>query len=447
VAEWGWAELTGANSKLPKVIRSATEGPSGGSENENNPMKDSPLSEEMSIKQTSEVCAAFSSDAVASPTNSQSVDQPLQAEPSGLNTTDPEFRPADTVGLGIFGSLLSIFRPKEPKRLFSKKQVKIYKLSQTVSSSSSSKEMPSLKNSQPRTRVVRGDSLYEDGSLNAPPKTSVFESAGDLLRPPLPSIEYIIDPALRPNTIFHDRIYHPEDIPPHLVKRHTTIFASPQSLTFNFGSKTAQESSERVDRDSLSTDPPAKGMKVEEKIARAYHHNLCWRKILVRLEPDAHNNIIVRRMFANAYGWPVIKHLVDTHFRIAKSNEPFEENPDLAGMPSNSGAIEVVDQHLASFQSSTIELPERPIDGTGGHLPHSLGEGDFIYQGPAGTPGVGTDCGMTSLKCPSSPSGRSENSNLSKHDSSKWSDVYSSSDDHDFEDDDENRGHFDGIDY
>ena len=55
-------------------------------------------------------------------------------------------------------------------------------------------------------------------------------------------------------------------------------------------------------------------MKIEEKIARAYHKDLSWRKVLVRLEPDAHNNMIVRRMFANAYGWPVVKHMCDTHF-------------------------------------------------------------------------------------------------------------------------------------
>jgi len=55
-------------------------------------------------------------------------------------------------------------------------------------------------------------------------------------------------------------------------------------------------------------------MKIEEKIARAYHKDLSWRKVLVRLEPDAHNNMVVRRMFANAYGWPVIKHMCDTHF-------------------------------------------------------------------------------------------------------------------------------------
>ncbi|CRK39869.1 hypothetical protein BN1708_020648, partial [Verticillium longisporum] len=55
-------------------------------------------------------------------------------------------------------------------------------------------------------------------------------------------------------------------------------------------------------------------MRVEEKIARAYHRGMAWRKVLVKLEPDAHNNIIVRRMFANAFGWPVVKHLVDAHF-------------------------------------------------------------------------------------------------------------------------------------
>jgi hypothetical protein len=66
-------------------------------------------------------------------------------------------------------------------------------------------------------------------------------------------------------------------------------------------------------------------MRVEEKIARAYHKDLSWRKVLVRLEPDAHNNIIVRRMFANAYGWPVIKHLCDTHFADTYSAQTRDE--------------------------------------------------------------------------------------------------------------------------
>lgn len=67
-------------------------------------------------------------------------------------------------------------------------------------------------------------------------------------------------------------------------------------------------------------------MRVEEKIARAYHKDLSWRKVLVRLEPDAHNNMIVRRMFANAYGWPVIKHLCDTHFADTYSAQTRDED-------------------------------------------------------------------------------------------------------------------------
>jgi hypothetical protein len=69
-------------------------------------------------------------------------------------------------------------------------------------------------------------------------------------------------------------------------------------------------SSQSVDTTASNTGT----MKIEEKIARAYHRDVSWRKVLVRLEPDAHNNMVVRRMFANAYGWPVVKHICDTHF-------------------------------------------------------------------------------------------------------------------------------------
>ena len=95
-------------------------------------------------------------------------------------------------------------------------------------------------------------------------------------------------------------------------------------------------------------------MKVEEKIARAYHHGLSWRKVLVRLEPDAHNNMVVRRMFANAYGWPVIKHLVDTHFsdsyaaKTADTLEPSEER----AKPMD----EAVGEHGEEVEGATHDL-------------------------------------------------------------------------------------------
>ncbi|KAI5795309.1 putative serine esterase-domain-containing protein [Peziza echinospora] len=109
-----------------------------------------------------------------------------------------------------------------------------------------------------------------------------LEAAGDVLNPPLPPTEFLINPSSRPKTIWHDRVYHSEDIPPPPLK--------------------------------TSQPTQAAQLKVEEKIARAYHKDLSWRKVLVKLEPDAHNNIIVRRMFANAHGWPVVQHLVYTHF-------------------------------------------------------------------------------------------------------------------------------------
>ena len=60
---------------------------------------------------------------------------------------------------------------------------------------------------------------------------------------------------------------------------------------------------------------------LEEEIAREYHKDMTWRKVVVKLKADAHNSIIVRRRFANAYGWPVIDHLVKNHFAI-EDEEP-----------------------------------------------------------------------------------------------------------------------------
>lgn len=165
-----------------------------------------------------------------------------------------------------------------------------------------------------RPVATKGDSFVntETGELQAPPKTSIFESAGDILHPPLPSKQWITDPSSRARTIFHDRVYHPEDIPPPPLKRPGSRlgrkFSSDNMSKFGGSSSNSLHSVESV----ASVDSGV--MKVEEKIARAYHKDLSWRKVLVRLEPDAHNNMIVRRQFANAYGWPVIKHLCDTHF-------------------------------------------------------------------------------------------------------------------------------------
>jgi hypothetical protein len=210
-----------------------------------------------------------------------------------------------------------------------------------------------------RKAPVRGSSLYTNDSQNedleAPPKTTFFESAGDLLNPPLPPKEYLIDPEARARTIFHDRIYHPEDIPPPPTKRQRSFMKSPGSRD---GTPEGASNEESTTNDGPANAPDPGSIKIEEKIARAYHKDLSWRKVLVRLEPDAHNNMVVRRMFANAYGWPVIKHLCDTHFaytaatQVPDEQEPNEERAKASDVPVGKGGEEVRGQ---------TELPDEPV--------------------------------------------------------------------------------------
>lgn len=185
------------------------------------------------------------------------------------------------------------------------KDKKMFKRSQTImkddDEEDTAKKSSTLHPPEHRKRpqATRGDSIINNPKSRAPPKTTIFESAGDLINPPTPPQAWINDPSTRSRTIFHDRIYHPEDIPPPPTKKRST------ARSISGDSTTSQGSTATIDEGQV---------RVEEKIARAYHKDLSWRKVLVRLEPDAHNNMIVRRMFANAYGWPVVKHLCDTHF-------------------------------------------------------------------------------------------------------------------------------------
>lgn len=121
------------------------------------------------------------------------------------------------------------------------------------------------------------------------PKASVIGSIKKIILPPSPSSKYINDPKSRYDVILHDKIYTPDMIP----KRHTTL--SKNVII----SQLEQNKRHRF---------------YEEKIARRWHEGMTWRKVLVYLQPDAHNNMIVRRRFANAYGWQVVDHMVEEHF-------------------------------------------------------------------------------------------------------------------------------------
>ncbi|KAK9239619.1 putative serine esterase-domain-containing protein [Lipomyces kononenkoae] len=174
-----------------------------------------------------------------------------------------------------------------------------------------------------------------DDKLVPLPRTSVFESVPSLLNPPLPPEDFILDINSRPTTIFHDRIYSPEDLPHQQVRRQASSTLSSESDLAKQASN--HNASSKVEK-----------ARVEEKIARSWHDNMTWRKVLVQLEPDAHNNIIVRRTFANAYGWPVIQHLIEHHFV-----NPYD--PEKASAATDNRAeVEVIENNDAQAVKSEM---------------------------------------------------------------------------------------------
>lgn len=132
------------------------------------------------------------------------------------------------------------------------------------------------------------EELYEDDRFKAPQEASTMLSALSVLTAPMPSQEYIKNPSSRKDLIVHDRVYHPEDLPePHYNDRS----AISRVLYPN----------ENVNR-------------IQERIARTWQETMDWRKVLVKIQPDSHNNIIVRRRFVNLYGNVAVNHMVEEHF-------------------------------------------------------------------------------------------------------------------------------------
>ncbi|KAF2663836.1 DUF676-domain-containing protein [Microthyrium microscopicum] len=304
---WGWAEVTGQNSTNSEG-NLAHRDVFDGLDPENGPDAEVPQPDLDAINEDDDNVSLRSLRSGASrPTSSK-------GQRSRKNSNE---------SLGPFQTLWSYIRPSGKT---TKKDLRMFSRSQTLRSEPSlnnlrvqgtdARDQANSPNTQGsssppnqskpkevaagRPLASRGDSVEDPNNHRAPPKTTIFESAADLLSPPTPPTSWIIDPSTRARTIFHDRVYHPEDIPPPPMPK-------PRRTASNISTISRSSSMSKDDSNSSN-------MRVEEKIARAYHRDLSWRKVLVRLEPDAHNNMIVRRMFANAYGWPVVKHLCDTHF-------------------------------------------------------------------------------------------------------------------------------------
>lgn len=309
VAAWGFGQLIGQNTS-PNPSRATlsdehvdgSESPSFSGDDTAVPQPDMDVT-----NQDDEAQAA------AGPSANQWIDGQPQ---------DSDGKPTASGNNQNTGTLSTLWNYIRPSGKHTNKDKKMFKRSQTIAmeqeetnAQADDSALPDQTDHQHAKRppATRGNSLFNDAShVAGPPKTTIFESAGDLLAPPVPETSWIIDPSTRARTIFHDRIYHPEDIPPPPARRRNP------GRSFSGESSSSQISSGSGDETS--------GLRVEEKIARAYHRDLSWRKVLVRLEPDAHNNIVVRRMFANAYGWPVIKHLCDTHFADTFSADTRDEH-------------------------------------------------------------------------------------------------------------------------
>lgn len=316
MVDWGWAEMTGQNaSALSKGLKGNDI--SGNSGDESNRARRTSLNPGSKVPQAD-------GDQI-NKLEHQQVLNDGRYEHEAYNK-DHQKSPVEQASTGTT-SRLSFFKPQaEGHKSYPPKRQRMYRRGQTImhhshhqAGDSTMEASHDSQNHNGRPPTVRGPSLYSTGSvtgdIEAPPTTTVFESACDLLNPPLPSKEFILDPAARPRTIFHDRVYYPEDIPALPTKRRRTFLRGQTSRESSLPSPTHQSQHRRPSSQHTTDSTTEVGtMKIEEKIARAYHKDLSWRKVLVRLEPDAHNNMIVRRMFANAYGWPVVKHMCDTHF-------------------------------------------------------------------------------------------------------------------------------------
>ncbi|RDA86985.1 hypothetical protein CP532_6728 [Ophiocordyceps camponoti-leonardi (nom. inval.)] len=419
VVGFGWAELTGTNMLTSRTRQQQQQQP--GSEAQTDSGSSTPRGTMHQVPQPMPGEATDEDDrasirALPMPHHDQA-DEVQEASGGGSSKSNNNSSSNNSnnnnnnIG-GPFAGFFKFFQsssnnePAKEKNL-SQKQKMILRRGQTMpldqapiepadgySSSSSSKGNNSSSKKKKKKKATAMDD-EQIGIMKAPPRTTFFESAGDLLNPSLPDAEYLVDPSKRPRAIFHDRIYHPSDIPPppptppkrrHSSRRKAAAAAS-QKMTAPSGDSSptggdhgndtqtpsaAEESSDAVPVEnsgnnknnrsgSRSSSSSSDVIRVEEKIARGYHRDLSWRKVLVKLEPDAHNNILVRRKFPNAFGWPVIKHLVDAHFSVDAplhaTDEDFQtgERALDPSRPPDEHGVETVDRDTSTAKTMASE--------------------------------------------------------------------------------------------
>lgn len=224
-------------------------------------------------------------------------------------------------------------------------------------------------------------------------KPSVLESATSIFLPPLPPMKYITDPEARDDVILHDKVYTEKDIP-------TIGELTPSNLKrrVSGGGRTSRHAAQRRasegEKVGMLQKISTKSEEIkqlllgtmtehyEEEIAREYHKQMLWRKVLVNLMPDAHNNIVVRRRFANAFGWPIIEHLVSNHFGIEDESDVSLTKEDSLDVSADGAELTRI-LSMEVIKKENAELDRQPIlDGE--HSWVQIKEHSEIFDGPAG---------------------------------------------------------------
>lgn len=216
-----------------------------------------------------------------------------------------------------------------------------------------------------------------ESALGSLPKTSMLETAASLILPPLPPIKFITDPESRENVILHDKVYHESDLPGYEEADTKRI---EKKLKVETLSENKKKSMMGILQSKLMN---ANTEHLEEEIAREYHKLMLWRKVVVILKPDAHNNIVVRRRFANSYGWPVSDHLVKNHFCVDDKVEDRIQREDT--LDNSADGVELT--RILSMDLIKKENEELDKEGTEENCEHAWinsRENGEVFVGPAG---------------------------------------------------------------
>lgn len=238
--------------------------------------------------------------------------------------------------------------------------------------------MPQKHQTQPNLTYLRFQTESQkesDSSENFLPTSTFIDAIPNIVLPPLPSMKYIVDPDTRENIILHDKVYREKDLPKFSDEK-AKLHGTDEKVVSTRLTNLKKRILDTIDNDVEH---------LEEEIAREYHKGMSWRKVIVKLKPDAHNNIIVRRRFANAYGWPVIEHLVENHFSHQLELEDLadEEESHADSLDSASGLKKIISRELISKQNIEIES-EEPIDESQNQWVNTKDGESFFAVGPGG---------------------------------------------------------------